>query len=111
MTLSELREIAKRYGVQVDEGLLEFLAEVLSGRVSEYDRLWSRIDERLKQEREYQERYFTLLRDTMEKRFELVFQLLNEQQAEMEKRFAEQKAEMDRRFAELRQDIQTHFVR
>ncbi|MCS7189495.1 MAG: hypothetical protein NZ933_06810, partial [Bacteroidia bacterium] len=70
--MSELREIAKRHGLQVDEGLLEFLAEVLSGRVSEFDRLWSRIDERLRQEREYLERYFTLLKETMEKRFEEV---------------------------------------
>ncbi|MCS6896235.1 MAG: hypothetical protein NZZ60_08845, partial [Bacteroidia bacterium] len=97
MTLTELREIAKRHGVQVEEGLLVLLAEVLSGRVSEFDRLWGRIDERLRQEREHQERYFALLREGMEKRFEgierrfeevdkrfeLVLRLLNEQRAEM----------------------------
>ncbi|MCX7652312.1 MAG: hypothetical protein N2200_05545, partial [Bacteroidia bacterium] len=107
MTLSELREMARRRGVQVDEGLLELLAEILSERSSEFDRLWSRIDTQLKQGWAFQEKYFLLVKEGMEKRFEemdkrfeVVLQVLAEQRAEANKRFAEQRAEMDRRFVE-----------
>ncbi|MDW8236493.1 MAG: hypothetical protein RMK98_07750 [Bacteroidia bacterium] len=60
ITLSELKELARRRGLQVEEGLLELLAEVFAARASGFDRLWSRIDERLARDREFQERYFTL---------------------------------------------------
>ncbi|MDW8057979.1 MAG: hypothetical protein RMJ57_06860, partial [Bacteroidia bacterium] len=104
MTLSELREIARRRGIQVDEGVLELLAEVLSFRASEFERLWSRIDERLRQEREYQERYFSLLREMIGERFEAIekrFEAIERRFEAVEKRFEL----VERQLRELREDL------
>ncbi|MDW8057841.1 MAG: hypothetical protein RMJ57_06165 [Bacteroidia bacterium] len=153
MTLSELRELTRRRGVQVDDAFLEFLLELLGMRSSGENVLLQRLErvevavkavgeevgQRFEVERAFQERYFTLLREELEKRFEPVARLLTEQKAdmdrrfaevreemkarfelviralaeprvEMDKRFVEQKAEMDRRFAEQKAEMDRRFA-